>query len=200
MPTLLSKRAPSTPLILDDGLITRTRLATPDDYRHVVDVHARCSLTSRANRYRAARFGLSLREWQRLVTGPRNRVLLTTPHSAPDHVVAMTTMAELPDEPDVCDIAILIADLAPDSYQSRGLGTQLAKHVVALAGGIGYAAVSATVAATNWRALLLVEHVGGPALPQTAHLRTMALLGALAVPDPAPSDEVELRIQLRGTR
>jgi hypothetical protein len=52
-----------------------------------------------------------------------------------------------------------------------------------------------TVAETNWRALAIVEHLGGPTLPQTAYLRDMALLGVR--PDALqPGQDVELRIHL----
>lgn len=200
MPSLLSTHAPSIPLILDDGVLTHTRPATVADYARVQDFHARCSTTSRANRYGAGRSGLTEDEWQRLLAGPRNRVLVTTPAKDLERVVAMTTLAEFLRNPGTCDLAVLIADLSPDAFQSRGLGTQLAKHAVDLASNLGFTTLSATVAATNWRALLIMEHLGSPALPQTAHLLNMSLLGALPVPDPTPSDEVELRVTLGGAR
>ncbi|MEV8544452.1 GNAT family N-acetyltransferase [Streptomyces sp. NPDC051572] len=200
MPSLLSKRAPGTPLALDDGVITRTRPASLDDHGHVQDLHTRCSPTSRANRYGTGRAGPTSSEWQRLLTGPCNRVLLTTLDGAADRVIAMTTLVQIPDQPDVCEVSVLIADRPPNMCQSLGLGTQLARHAASLATAAGFTELSATVAATNWRALRIVETLGGPILPQTAHLSTMALLGALRVPDPTPADEVDLRINLRGAR
>jgi GNAT superfamily N-acetyltransferase len=107
----------------------------------------------------------------------------------------MTSLAEVPGEREVCDIAMLIADIAPDNYQGRGLGTRLADHAADLARDLGFRSLSVTSAPSNWRVWLIVEHLGGPSLPHTAHLRTMALLGAMP-PVLSFGDAIDLRIPL----
>ncbi|MGW0334331.1 GNAT family N-acetyltransferase [Streptomyces sp. NPDC003011] len=193
MPPLLTPSA--TTMLLDDGTATHTRRANEDDFPLIEDLHARCSPTSRTQRYGTHRAGLTPEQWNRLVQRPRGRVLLTTPHDAPSCAVAMTSLAQVPGEPDVCDLAMLIADRAPDNYQGRGLGTRLADHSADLARELNFRALSVTSSPANWRVWQIVEHLGGPALPHTAHLRTMALLGAL--PTVLDTDgAIDLRIPL----
>ncbi|MEU1601279.1 GNAT family N-acetyltransferase [Streptomyces sp. NPDC005708] len=184
-----------TTTVLDDGSVTHSRLATVGDYPLVEALHAMCSLASRARRYGAGKPGLSLAEWTAMVERPKALALLTTTDEEPTRAVAMTYLAEVTDESGVADIAILIADEAPRSYQSLGLGTALADHAADLARESGFHSLSVTVAETNVRALAIVEHLGGPALPQTPYLRGMALLGAN--PDALfAGEDLELRIQL----
>ncbi|MEU5486017.1 GNAT family N-acetyltransferase [Streptomyces mirabilis] len=193
MPPLLTDGA--TTMLLDDGTAAYTRQASADDFPLIEDLHARCSPTSRTLRYGTDRTSLAPAQWDRLVQRPRGRVLLTTPHDAPSCAVAMTSLAQIPGEPAVCDLAMLIADVAPDNYQGRGLGTRLADHAADLARELNFRALSVTSSPANWRVWQIVEHLGGPALPHTAHLRTMALLGAL--PSVLDADgEIELRIPL----
>ncbi|WP_405576446.1 alpha/beta fold hydrolase [Streptomyces sp. NBC_01092] len=85
----------------------------------------------------------------------------------------------------MCDVAILIADQAPENYQSLGLGTALADLAADRARGIGFHTLSVTTYETNWRVLAIIEHLGGPVLSHTAHLRGMALLGVR--PDARPT-------------
>jgi GNAT superfamily N-acetyltransferase len=193
VPSLLTDGA--TTMFLDDGTVAHTRQASGDDFPLIEDLHARCSSSSRTQRYRTARTGLTPSQWDRLVRRPRGGVLLTTPQDHPSCAVAMTSLAEVPGEPDVCDVAMLIADLAPRNYQGRGLGTRLADHAADLARSLNFRALSVTSSPANWRVWLIVEHLGGPTLPHTAHLRDMALLGALpSVLDAGGA--VDLRIPL----
>ena len=196
MPALLSAVRRDTAFVLEDGTIACTRLATIEDYGLVEDLHARCSAVSLAGRYRARRPRLSIPEWQHMAGSPRSRVLLVTPENRPDHVVAMASMVEVSNAPEACDVAMLIADEPPDAYQSRGLGTRLADLVADLARDAGYGFLAVRSLWTNWRMLLIVEHLGGPVLPQTSYVRNMALLGLLPNAGLDLADEIELRIEL----
>lgn len=184
-----------TTTILGDGSLTHTRRASSEDYALAADLHARCSPAGRAQRYGGGKPGLSKAEWTGWMERRASFVLLTTPAQTPRRAVAMTCIAELADEPGVCDIALLITDQAPDNYQSLGLGTALADLAADLARASGFHTLAVTTSLTNWRALAIVEHLGGPVLPHTAHLRNMALLGVR--PDLGrPAQDIDLRIRL----
>lgn len=119
VPPLLTDTGHDAPFVLDDGTVACTRTAVVEDYPLVDDLHTRCSTASLARRYGARRPGFSVAEWQRMVNSPRSRVLLVTPDQS-DHVVAMASMVERSNAPEMCDMAMLIADRPPDAYQSRG--------------------------------------------------------------------------------
>ncbi|MEV6403933.1 hypothetical protein AB0M58_13440 [Streptomyces bobili] len=144
MPPLLTPSA--TTMLLDDGTATHTRRANEGDFPLIEDFQARCSPTSRSQRYGTHRAGLTSELWGQLVQRPCGRVL---PHDAESRAVAMTRLAQVPGEPDVCDLARLIADRPPDNYQGRGLGTRLADHAA-------------------WRVWRIVERLGGPRCPTPA--------------------------------
>ncbi|WP_405542704.1 GNAT family N-acetyltransferase [Streptomyces phaeochromogenes] len=196
MPPSLTTVRPEDAFALVDGTIMYPRLATVDDYPLVEELHARCSSVSLASLYAARRPAPPQTEWRRAAEIPRNRVLLVTPEGRSDHVVAMASVAEVPNAPEVGDVAILVADQPPDAYQSRGLGTRLADLLAEAARNTGFGFLTIKAPWTNWRMLLIVEHLGGPALPQTPYMRNMALLGLLPNADLDVADEIELRIAL----
>ncbi|MDQ0765662.1 GNAT family N-acetyltransferase [Streptomyces canus] len=195
VPPLLTDVRHDTPFILDDGSVAYTRAAVVEDYPLVEDLHARCSAASLVGRYGARRPGFSAAEWRRMADSPRSRVLLVTPDQS-DRVVAMASMVERSNAPEVCDVAMLVADRSPDAYQSRGLGTRLADLAADLARDTGFKSLAVTSLWTNWRMLLIVEHLGGPVLPQTSYVRNMAMLGLLPNSGLDVADEIELRIEL----
>ncbi|WP_037620199.1 GNAT family N-acetyltransferase [Streptomyces aureus] len=195
MPPLLTDARHDTLLVLDDGTIAYARVATVEDHPLVEDLHARCSVASLFARYGGRRPGFSSAEWQHMVDSPRSRVLLVTPDQS-DHVVAMASMVAHVRAPEVCQVSLLIADTPADAYQSRGLGTRLADLVADLARDAGFTSLAVTLLWTNWRMLLIVEHLGGPVLPQTSYVRNMALLGLLPNSGLDVADELELRIAL----
>ncbi|MFJ8636991.1 GNAT family N-acetyltransferase [Streptomyces sp. NPDC093568] len=195
MPPLLTDARRNTLLVLDDGTITYARTATIEDYPLLEDLHARCSTGSLFPLYRGRRPGFSAAEWQRIVDSPRSRVLLVTADQS-DHAVAMASMIESSRAPEACEVALLVADLTPHAYQSRGLGTRLADLVADLARDAGFTSLTVTSLWTNWRMLLIVERLGGPTLPQTSYVRNMALLGLLPSSGLDVADEIELRIAL----
>ncbi|MFE9882555.1 GNAT family N-acetyltransferase [Streptomyces sp. NPDC005784] len=193
MPPLLTDARRDTLLVLDDGTITYARIATAEDHPLVEDLHARCSAVSLFAHYRGRRPGPSSTIWRHVTDSPRSRLLLVTPDRS-DHVVAMASMVEL--APEVCEASLLVADCPPESYQSRGLGTRLADLVADLARDAGFTSLAVASLWTNWRMLLIVEHLGGPVLPQTSYVRNMALLGLLPNSGLDVADKVELRITL----
>ncbi len=195
MPPLLTDARRDTLLMLDDGTITYARTATIEDYLLVEDLHARCSTGNLFALHRGRRPGFSSAAWQCIVDSPRSRVLLVTADQS-DHVVAMASMIESSRAPEACEVTLLVADLPPNAYQSRGLGTRLADLVADLARDAGLASLAVTSLWTNWRMLLIVEHLGGPVLPQTSYVRNMGLLGLLPNSGLDVADEIELRIAL----
>lgn len=195
MPPLITDARRNTLLVLDDGTITYARTATIEDYPLLEDLHAQCSTANLSALYRGRRPGFSAAEWQRIADSPRSRVLLVTADQS-DHVVAMASMIESPRAPEACEVALLVADLPPHAYQARGLGTRLADLAADLARDAGFASLTVTSLWTNWRMLLIVEHLGGPVLPQTSYVRNMALLGLLPNSGLDVADEIELRIAL----
>lgn len=196
MPPSPTTIRPEDAFALFDGTIVNPRLATVDDYPLVEELHARCSAVSLASPYAARRPAPSLTEWRRVAAIPRSRMLLVTPEGQSDHVVALASVAEVPNAPEVGEVAILVADQPPDAYQSRGLGTRLADLLAEAALNTGFGFLTVTALWTNWRMLLIVEHLGGPALPQTPYVRNMALLGLLPNAGLDVADEIELRIAL----
>ncbi|MEV0937666.1 GNAT family N-acetyltransferase [Streptomyces phaeochromogenes] len=196
MPPFHTTIRPEDAFALVDGTIVHPRLATVDDYPLVEGLHSRCSAASLAGLYGAHRPGLPPAEWRRMAGIPRSRVLLVTPAARSDHVVAMASVVEVPNAPEVGDVAILVADKPPDAYQSRGLGTRLADLLAKAALDTGFSYLAVKALWTNWRMMLIVEHLGGPALPQTSYVRNMALLGLLPNAGRDVADEVELRIAL----
>jgi hypothetical protein len=195
VPPLLTDARRNTALVLDDGRIAYARTATVEDYPLVEELHARCSAGTLSALYRGSRPRFSAAEWQRIVDSPRSRVLLVTSDQS-DHVVAMALMIEGSRAPDSCQVSLLVADLPPEDYQARGLGTRVADLVADLARDAGFASLTVTSLWTNWRMLLIVEHLGGPVLPQTSYVRSMALLGVLPNSGLDLADEIELRIAL----
>lgn len=195
VPPLLTDARSETSFILDDGAVVHTRAASVEDYQLVEDLHGRCSPASLVARYGARRPGFSVECWRRTADSPRSRVLLVSPDQS-DHAVAMASMVERSNAPEVCDVAMLVADRSPDAFQSRGLGTRLADLVADLARDAGFKFLAVTSLWTNWRLLLIVEHLGGPVLPQTSYVRNMALLGLLPNSGLDVADELELRIAI----
>lgn len=195
MPPLLTEARRRTPLVLDDGAIAWARVAEVEDHDLVEDLHEQCSATSLFARYRERQPGFSAAEWQHLVDSSRSCVVLVAPDQS-DHVVAMASLVEHARAPEVCEVSLLVADSDQAAYQSRGLGTRLAGLVADLARDAGFSTLAVTVQWTNWRALLIVEHLGGPVLPQTSYVRNMAMLGVLPNSGLDVADELELRIAL----
>jgi hypothetical protein len=140
---LLTPTEHTSTTVLDNGSLTRSRLATVDDYPLVAALHAMCSVASRARRYGGGKRGLSMTEWTGMVERPNSFVLLTTPDKDPARAVAMTYLAAVSHESGVCDLAILIADQAPETYQSLGLGTALADQAAELARASRFHTISA---------------------------------------------------------
>ncbi|MDX2514576.1 MULTISPECIES: GNAT family N-acetyltransferase [Streptomyces] len=195
MPPLITDARRNTLLVLDDGTITYARTATIEDYPLLEDLHAQCSTGNLFALYRGRSPGFSAAEWQAIAESPRSRVLLVTADQS-DHIVAMASMIESPRAPEACEVALLVADLPPHAYQARGLGTRLADLAADLARDAGFTSLTVASLWTNWRMMLIVEHLGGPTLPQTSYVRNMALLGLLPHSGLDVADEIELRIAL----
>ncbi|EXU64365.1 GCN5 family acetyltransferase [Streptomyces sp. PRh5] len=142
-------------MALRDETLTRTRQASPDDLWPVNELHERCSARSRLLRYQRAKDRLTEREWRLLSDPARGWTFLTHPKDASDHIIGITHLMRLPDEPGAVELAMLVED----AWQSKGLGTALTLRAVALAQATGQHTLMASVLAVNHRALALVRRV-----------------------------------------
>ncbi|WP_416974627.1 GNAT family N-acetyltransferase [Streptomyces sp. 4F14] len=195
MPSLLTDTRRAMLLTLDDGTIAHARPAAVKDLPLIDDLHSRCSTGSLTACYGGHLPGFTSMEWRRRADSPRHCVLLVTPAGS-DGVVAMASMTESPDAPDTCEMKLLVADRSEASFQSRGLGTALAGLVADLARDTGFASLAVSLSWANWRMLLIVEHLGGPVLPQTSYVRNMAMLGLVPNRGLDVADAIDLRIVL----
>ncbi len=157
------------------------RLARPEDADAVAAMHERCSEQSRYQRY------FSVAQWRdvqlrRLSGGHRGATLVVEGEQG--SIVGLGNV--FPDEPGdghAAEIAIIIED----SYQRRGVGTQLLKRMLDLAAHLGFTQVMATVLADNTGMLHLLR---ASHLPWTSSIESgvttmRAPLGAGEADEPA---------------
>ncbi|MER5431696.1 GNAT family protein [Streptomyces griseoruber] len=137
--------------------ITLSRPAVLNDLDHVNEMHARCSLKSRYARYGAARRALTPREWRRLCDQAGGITLVTVPRSDPSRVIAVTCLMRT-QASHLRELGILIED----SWQGKGLGTTLTRHMVASARthALDCQAITATTGGDNQRMLSILRRLG----------------------------------------
>ncbi|KPH97127.1 GCN5-related N-acetyltransferase [Actinobacteria bacterium OK074] len=169
-------------LRLPDGIKTFTRIARPDDFPAIQELHARCSAESRALRYQAGKPGLTRREWNHLSGRDSGITLVTSVSGFPAGFVAMTNLMRTP-MAGVSEIALLVED----AWQSRGLGSALAVHTLGIARHQGQRTLAATVSTRNTRAVRLLRRLGATSPPFTgaAELDMTVLITAGAGRRPA---------------
>ena len=133
-------------MLLADGAELTVRRATPDDLDRVVDLHDRCSLTSRLRRYLAGTRCPRTTMLARLLSPASGHSLVV--EDADGRVIAMANLMWHPSrrraERDA-ELALLIED----AWQQRRLGTLLARRLFAVAEQLGVARVRAVVHAGN---------------------------------------------------
>jgi RimJ/RimL family protein N-acetyltransferase len=134
-------------IVLADGGQLTVRVATPDDLEPVVELHQRCSLTSRLRRYLSGTRMPSTTTLARLLSPASGHALVVEDGSG--RLVAMANLiwpsgAE-PGGTGTPEIAILVED----AWQQRRIGTFLARRLVAVAEELGVGRVRAVVHASN---------------------------------------------------
>ncbi len=139
--------------IRPDGTVW-IRLGRPEDADAVAAMHERCSEQTRYRRYLTA-----VGEWReinlrRLTGGHRGATLVVM---SPDGLIVGLGNV-FPDDPDgrAAEIALLVED----TYQGRGVGTRLLRHMLALAERLGFQEVVGTVLPDNAPMLHVLEATG----------------------------------------
>ncbi|MFJ9037201.1 GNAT family N-acetyltransferase [Streptomyces sp. NPDC102406] len=181
---------------LPDGAATWTRLADADDLSAVNALHSRCSRQSLTSRYLTGRGRLSAREWRALISPSAGFSWVTHPADDPGRIIAVTHVLRTEGTPGLRPArepgtgAVELALLIDDAWQSRGLGSALARQAVAVARQCGHSAVHALLMADNRPALALAHALGAVVTPQgsqctvelslTRHARTTTRLPSTA--------------------
>jgi RimJ/RimL family protein N-acetyltransferase len=142
----------------DDAVLT-TRIATRDDLEAVNRMHEACSLASRAHRYHCGTPRLSAAAWRHL-TSPQHGTTWVTSSDSGD-VVAITNLMHARDDaaqlvPGQLELGMLIRD----DYQSRGVGTSLARHSVDWARQRGARTLVASILSDNHRMVAVLRRLG----------------------------------------
>jgi len=142
---------------LKDGTPVALRPIRPEDAPLLRALHARLSPESRYFRFFSARADLPIEDARQLATVDyRNQmaiVALPTQEPEPSIIgVARYGVADL-SEPDEADAAIVVQD----SYQGRGLGTQLLAQLIAHARAVGIKYFIANVDSMNTMMLKLIQ-------------------------------------------
>lgn len=127
-------------LLAADGTELTVRRATPDDLDAIVEMHGRCSLTSRLRRYLAGTSCPTPTVLARLVSPTEGHSLVV--EDAAGRIVAL---ANLMWTGETAELALLIED----AWQRQRLGTALARRLAAVALGAGLSTVHAVVHASN---------------------------------------------------
>jgi methylglyoxal synthase len=138
-------------LLLPEGVELAVRRAAPDDLEAVVDLHARCSLTSRLRRYLAGTNCPSRAILAGLLDPEKGYSLI-----AEDHDGRVIALGNLMWADGTAELALLVED----SWQRRRVGTALARRLVVAAGGARVATVRSTVHAGNGAMIRIMAGLG----------------------------------------
>ncbi|WP_052434178.1 GNAT family N-acetyltransferase [Streptacidiphilus melanogenes] len=135
---------------------TVTRLASVADLDAVQDLHARCSLVSRAARYMVGKRELAPAEWRHFTHPARATTWLTSPEVAPGRIVAMTNLIAHHGDRGALDLGLLIED----GFQGQGLGTALARIALGHARLLGGHRLTASTGRANRRMIAILHRLG----------------------------------------
>ncbi|MFI5888588.1 GNAT family N-acetyltransferase [Actinoplanes sp. NPDC051513] len=176
--TMVRRHQEQTALLLPDGAELTLRTATGDDLDGVRGLHERASAASLHSRYLGGGAPSDAR-LRRLLEPAGGRTLL-----AVDGDGTVVAMANLLAEGDLGEIAVLVED----RWQRRGLGTALARRLLAWAGKGRFAALVAHTGADNVAMLRTLRRVGeGPAERDGAMVSvTLPVPGRESIGDSAP--------------
>jgi ribosomal protein S18 acetylase RimI-like enzyme len=168
-----------TTLLLPDGAELTVRAATTDDLDGVHGLHEHCSPATLASRYLGGGAPGEAR-LRRLLEPTGGHTLLAV--ASDGRVVAM---ANLLAEGDLGEIAVLIED----GWQRRGVGTALARRLLAYAERGRFAALVAHAAADNVAMLRTLRRLGAGATERDGSMIsvTLPVPGRDPVGDEAPA-------------
>ncbi|MFJ2604870.1 GNAT family N-acetyltransferase [Streptomyces sp. NPDC091279] len=128
------------------------RAADVEDFEAVRDMHGRCSAESRTRRYWTSQPEFSRTNWHALAEPERG---VTVVAQDGDAIVAMANILYL-DTAGHAEIAFLVED----AWQSRGVGTGLARQTLEWCRADGLDTVFAWVGVTNTRMCKLMRGLG----------------------------------------
>ena len=139
---------------LRDGTQVVIRLARPEDAEGVAQMHERCSEATRYQRYFTP-----VTEWRedqlRRVAGGHRGATLVAVNWRGDIVGLGNVFPDRPGETQTAEIAAIVED----TWQRRGLGGRLLRHLVGLARRQGFHDVVALVLASNTGMTALLERM-----------------------------------------
>lgn len=139
---------------LEDGTRVAIRLARPEDAEAVAEMHSRCSVETRYQRYFAP-----VSEWRedqlrRIAGGHRGATLVAQDDAG--HIVGLgNVFPDRPGDTETAEIAVIVED----AWQGRGLGGRLLTKLVDLARRQGFHDVVALVLAGNSGMIRLLERM-----------------------------------------
>lgn len=132
---------------LSDGAQLTVRTATPDDLDAVVELHQRCSLTSRLRRYVSGTRMPSTTSIARLLSPDSGHALVA--EDAAGRVVALANLSWPSGARQAGSGTPELAILVEDAWQRRRVGSFLARRLLALAQERGVGRIRAVVNASN---------------------------------------------------
>jgi GNAT superfamily N-acetyltransferase len=138
-------------VVLTDGVEVTVRPASLDDVQGVVELHTRCSMTSRLRRYLAGTRCPTDATLARLLSPAAGRSLVVE-----DEDGRLVAMANLMWEGDTPELALLIED----AWQGRRLGTVLARRLAAAATRAGAHNVKAVIHTGNTPMVRIMSSLG----------------------------------------
>ncbi|MFJ9007939.1 GNAT family N-acetyltransferase [Streptomyces canus] len=141
--------APWRPRDVNEPFVLRT--ARAEDLDAVNELHSRCSPESLRARYGVSRDRLRANEWRRLSDPAGGRTVIARPADGPDHVIAFASLLRTT-RPAVGEASVLVAD----DWQGMGLGTLLARRLVAISRFREDEGVEASTLRGNVRALKIL--------------------------------------------
>jgi len=127
-------------VVLTDGREVAIRPAVADDLDAIVELHSRCSLTSRLRRYLAGTSCPPRETLTRLLAPEAGHTLVA--EDVDGRIVAMANLMWTPASPE-------LALLVEDGWQGRRLGTALARRLIGIAERSGAPTVTAVIHAGN---------------------------------------------------
>ncbi len=134
-------------LVLADGMQVTARVASPDDLDAVMALHQRCSLTSRLRRYLSGTRLPSTATVARLLSPASGHALVV--EDASGQVIALANLSWPSGAQQSGSATPELAILVEDPWQSKRVGTFLARRLLALAEEMGIGRIRAVVHASN---------------------------------------------------
>jgi methylglyoxal synthase/RimJ/RimL family protein N-acetyltransferase len=134
-------------IVLADGGQLSVRPGTPDDLDAVIDLHQRCSLTSRLRRYLSGTRTPSATTLARLLSPASGQVLVV--EDGAGRLVAMANLIWPSGAEQSGTGTPELAILVEDTWQSKRIGTFVASRLLAVAEELGVGRIRAVVHASN---------------------------------------------------